>query len=84
LFNVFSGTGGVTRNIIEDSPTVGPPAKWTGYDYANTTRVVSSGNLPTNSARDGNTGVTVERIVCGALRSVRTFTYSAGNLSAVT
>ncbi len=84
LFNVFSGTSGVIRNTIEDSPAAGPPARWTGYDYANTTRVVSTGALPTNSTRDGNSGVTVERTVCGALRSVRTLAYSSGNLATVT
>ena len=84
LFNVFNGTNGVLRNTYEDSPAAGPPARWTGLDYANTTRVVSTGALPTNAARDGNSVPTIVREVCGALRSVRVLGYSSGQLTSAT
>jgi hypothetical protein len=83
LFNVFNGTNGALRNIVEDCPAGGPPARWVGLDYANTTRVVATGALPTNAARDGNSVPTVVREVCGVLRSVRTLTYTAGVLTSV-
>jgi hypothetical protein len=70
LFNVFNGTGGVVRNIIEDCPAGGPPVRWVGMDY-------------TNSTRDGYSTPTIVREVVGALRSLRTLSYSSGSLTGV-
>lgn len=71
LFNVFNGTGGVLRNTIEDCPTVGPPARWTGLDY-------------TVASRDGNSVPITLRETVGTLRSIRTLAYASGQLNSVT
>lgn len=71
LFNVFAGSQGVVRNVIEDCPVGGPPAKWTGIDY-------------TTSARDGSSVPITIRESVGTLRSIRTLAYSSGQLISVT
>lgn len=83
-FNVFNGTNGVTRNIIEDSPAAGPPARWTSIDYTNAIMSAITGTYPPNAARDGNSVPTIVREFCGGVRSVRSLNYnSASQLTSV-
>lgn len=78
LFNVYNGTNSVVRHIIEDGTTSttggvtqtnGAPAKWSGYDWT--------------VAATANALLTTVREYCGALRSVRTLSYTSGVLTGV-
>lgn len=65
VFNVFSGINGVLRNTIEDVTPPAAPAKWTGLDYAN------------GSAGTAGPPTTLREYV-GALRSIKTISYTSG------
>jgi hypothetical protein len=79
LFNVFSGTNGVLRNVSEDGVTVttgaiigtnSSPTRWIGWDYL----IVSGQSISPSTLRE----------YTGIIRSVRTLTYSGSQLITVT